>query len=82
MLAVVTALISLALTLADGLGTPVFLVLITAELLVVLAMGALTGGSLAKETATGAEAAQLRQELAALEALEPLGAADTNGTGR
>ncbi|CAM5356425.1 hypothetical protein [Streptomyces abikoensis] len=63
------ALITLALSLADDLGTPAFLALIGAELLLIAGMGALFG-TLPTRSATGTSE-RLRDE-ATLDALEPL----------
>ncbi|MGK5544438.1 hypothetical protein ACSNOH_06880 [Streptomyces sp. URMC 127] len=67
------ALITLALSLADDLGTPAFLALIGAELLLIAGMGALFG-TLQKQstTATPAGTAERLRDEAALDALEPL----------
>ncbi|MCF3102535.1 hypothetical protein IPZ58_13195 [Streptomyces roseoverticillatus] len=69
------ALITLALSLTDSLGTPAFLALIGAELLLVAGMGALFGTvqvrSTTATTTEDAAAKRLRDE-ATLDALEPL----------
>ncbi|MEV4503924.1 hypothetical protein [Streptomyces klenkii] len=66
------ALITLALSLAGSLGTPAFLALIGAELLLIAAMGALFSTVQAQSTAADAAARQKQRDEAALDALEPL----------
>ncbi|WP_367140558.1 MULTISPECIES: hypothetical protein [Streptomyces] len=68
----VIALITLALSLADSLGTPAFLALIGAELLLVVAMGALFSTVQAQSTAAADAAEQKKRDEATLDALEPL----------
>ncbi|MEU8551232.1 hypothetical protein [Streptomyces roseoverticillatus] len=69
------ALITLALSLAKDLGTPAFLALTGAELLLVAGLGALFGTMQVRNTAAttpeDAAAKRLRDE-ATLDALEPL----------
>ncbi|MFJ8146418.1 hypothetical protein ACIQ6R_15310 [Streptomyces sp. NPDC096048] len=72
LLAVVTALIALSTSLADDLGTPAFLVLVAADLLVVLVMGVLLSASLTRHTAVGPDAGRLERDLEKLDGLEPL----------
>ncbi|GGX63483.1 hypothetical protein [Streptomyces hiroshimensis] len=63
------ALITLALGLAKDLGTPAFIALIGAELVLTAAMGALFGASRTQSTA---DDEQRQRDAAALDALEPL----------
>ncbi|MET9664489.1 hypothetical protein ABZY19_03865 [Streptomyces sp. NPDC006475] len=71
LLAAVTVLIALVIALEDDLGTPAFLILITADLLAVLGMGVLIG-KVSRDATTSGEAAELRHDLRTLDALEPL----------
>ncbi|MEJ8639445.1 hypothetical protein [Streptomyces sp. MS2.AVA.5] len=71
LLAAVTVLIALVIALEDDLGTPAFLILITADLLAVLGMGVLIG-KVSRDAAASGEAAELRHDLRTLDALEPL----------
>ncbi|MFH8974421.1 hypothetical protein [Streptomyces sp. NPDC017890] len=88
LLAVVTALIALATSLADGLETPAFLVLVAADLLIVLVMGVLLAACLTKnatvtQNATaGTDAARLERDLGRLDLLEPLRTDEANGERR
>ncbi|MFI6106617.1 hypothetical protein [Streptomyces sp. NPDC051310] len=79
LLAAATALIAMGISFADDLATPSFLALLGADLLIVLAMGALIGASAAKNRTAEAEAERLRRDLETLDALEPLGAAEAGG---
>lgn len=79
MLAVVTALIALVVSLVDDLGTPAFLVLLAAELLVVLVMAVLLAGLPAGNAVAGGGAAVPERDLETLDALEPLRADESNG---
>ncbi|WP_424890328.1 hypothetical protein [Streptomyces sp. XH2] len=63
------ALITLALGLAEDLGTPAFLALIGAELALTACMGTLFGTVRAQRTA---DTEQQQRDEAALDALEPL----------
>ncbi|MFH8788219.1 hypothetical protein [Streptomyces roseoverticillatus] len=63
------ALITLALSLAENLGTPAFLALTSAELLLVAGMGALFGTVKVQSTS---DAAQHQRDEATLDTLEPL----------
>ncbi|MFB6550544.1 MULTISPECIES: hypothetical protein [unclassified Streptomyces] len=82
LLAVVTALIALAISLVDDLGTPAFLVLVAADLLVVLVMGALLSASLTRHTAAGTDAGRLERDLEKLDGLEPLRTGEAKGARR
>ncbi|MGC9495902.1 hypothetical protein [Streptomyces sp. WG7] len=82
LLAVVTALIALAMSLADDLETPAFLVLVAADLLIVLVMGVLLAASLANSTAASADATRLERDLETLAVLEPLRTDEPDGERR
>ncbi|MFF9868251.1 hypothetical protein ACF1G0_23105 [Streptomyces sp. NPDC013953] len=81
LLAAATALIAVGISFADDLSTPAFIALICADLLIMLAMGALIGASVAtnRTAEAEAEAARLRHDLETLDALEPLGTPETGG---
>ncbi|GAA3968805.1 hypothetical protein GCM10022384_20140 [Streptomyces marokkonensis] len=82
LLAVVTALIALAISLVDDLGTPAYVVLVAADLLVVLVMGVLLAASLSGNAPTTADAARLERDLEKLDGLEPLRGDETKGARR
>ncbi|MFH9819963.1 hypothetical protein [Streptomyces sp. NPDC017230] len=82
LLAVVTALIALAISLVDDLGTPAYVVLVAADLLVVLVIGVLLAASRPGNAPAGTDAVRLERDLERLDALEPLRGDETKGAGR
>ncbi|MER7053581.1 MULTISPECIES: hypothetical protein [unclassified Streptomyces] len=82
LLAVVTALIAVAISLVDDLGTPAYVVLVAADLLVVLVMGVLLAASLSGSAPTSADTARLERDLEKLDGLEPLRGDEAKGVRR